>query len=78
MISGLVYIEIFTLSDFRESLYSYCITIYDFFHILLALTLDFAKSMEKIDMAKYWVLYFDIIEHKSRRHLHVCLDFWID
>ena len=50
----------------------------DIFHILLALTLDFAKSMEKIDMAKYWVLYFDIIEHKSRRHLHVCLEFWID
>ena len=29
-------------------------------------------------MAKYWVLYFNKIEHKSRRHSHVCLDFWID
>ena len=50
---GLIYIEIITLSDIRECLYSYRIEIYYFCHIPTCFTFCAAKLQRKSELAKH-------------------------
>ena len=64
---GLIYIEIFTLSDIRECLYSYRIEIYYFCHILTCFTFCAAKLRRKSEIAKNKHKHlFCIYQHKCK------------